>query len=162
MATFAVSRLFSSTLYGLAFLLCSSTVHAQFRPRLLNEPATAERFHIEVSAAIWKPTADVAISSESFGIPGTSIDFKRDLGLTDQSFPEFKVTLQPIGHHKLRMDVIPMSYTASTTLTRDIVFNGQRYTVNLPVSSTFDWKAWRFNYEFDFIAKNRGFAGFII
>jgi hypothetical protein len=155
------ARFASWTLYALVFLACSSTASAQFRPRL-NEPTPAEQFHIEASAALWKPSATVVISSESFGIPGTAIDFKRDLGLTDQTLPEFKITLRPGGHHKLRVDVVPMSYTSSTVLTRDVVFNGQRYSVNLPVNSVFEWTAWRFNYEFDFLAKSRYFVGLVI
>ena len=104
MATLA-SRLLSWTPYGIAFLLCSSTVHAQFQPRPITEPASAERFHIEASAAIWRPSADIVISSEGFGIPGTSIDFKRDLGLADQALPEFKFTLQPVRSQKLRAEL---------------------------------------------------------
>jgi hypothetical protein len=143
-------------------LLCTSTADAQFRPRPIDEPPASERFVVEGSAALWRPSADVAISSEAFGIAGTTIDFKQDLGLTDKSLPEFKLTLQPVRNHKLRAQVIPIKYEASIRLARDIIFNGQRYSVNLPVSSTLDWKAWRFNYEFDFITKNRGFAGFVI
>jgi hypothetical protein len=156
------AKILSWTLYAILFLTCSSPVSAQFRPRLMNEPTGAEQFHIEVSAALWKPSADVLVSSEAFGIRGTAIDFKRDLGLTDQTLPEFKITLRPAGHHKLRMDVVPMSYTSSTTLTRDVVFNGQRYSLNLPITSTFDWTAWRFNYEFDFLAGSRYFVGVVI
>src|SRR5216117_4106044 len=161
MATLA-SRLLSWTPYGIAFLLCSSTVHTQFRPRPITEPASAERFHIEASAAIWRPSADIVISSESFGIQGTPIDFKQDLGLTDKALGEFKFTLRPTRHHKLRAQVIPMKYESSTTLTRDVVFNGQRYRVNVPVTSTFDWKAWRFIYEFDVIAMNQWFVGVLV
>jgi hypothetical protein len=144
-----------------AFFLYVAPADAQFRPRPLNEPATGEEFHIEASVAIWRPSTDIAISSELFGILPTTIDFKRDLGLTDQTLPEFKFTLRPFRNHKLRAQVIPMTYESSTRLLVDIVFNGQRYGVNLPVNWTFDWTAWRFNYEFDFITKNRGFAGFI-
>src|SRR5262249_6770011 len=43
-----------------------------------------------------------------------------------------------------------------------IVFNGQRYRIGIPVTSTLDWKAYRFGYEFDFVRKNWGFAGFIL
>jgi hypothetical protein len=147
---------------AIAAFLCAAPAHAQFRPRPLNEPATGEQFHIEASAAIWRPSADIVISSESFGIQGTPIDFKQDLGLTDKALGEFKFTLRPTRHHKLRAQVIPMKYEASTTLTRDVVFNGQRYSVSLPVTSTFDWKAWRFIYEFDVIATNQWFAGFLV
>jgi hypothetical protein len=143
-------------------VLSALPADAQFRPRPLNEPATAEQFHIEASAAIWKPSADITISSESLGIPGSLIDFKRDLGLTDEIAPEFKFTLQPVRTQKLRVQVIPIKYEKSARLTRDVVFNGQRYTAGLPVSSTLDWKAWRFTYEFDFIARNQWFVGFII
>ena len=145
-----------------AVFLCAAPADAQFRPRPLNEPATGEQFHIEASAAIWRPSADIVISSESFGIQGTPIDFKQDLGLTDKALGEFKFTLRPTRHHKLRAQVIPMKYESSTTLTRDVVFNGQRYRVSVPVTSTFDWKAWRFIYEFDVIAKNQWFVGVLV
>src|SRR5205809_6131236 len=107
-----------------AVFLCAAPADAQFQPRPLNEPATGEQFHIEASAAIWRPSADIVISSESFGIQGTPIDFKQDLGLTDKVLGEFKFTLRPTRHHKLRAQVIPMKYESSTTLTRDVVFNG--------------------------------------
>jgi hypothetical protein len=157
-----VARLFTSVGCATAILLSAAPVHAQFRPRPINVPPTGEQFHIEASAAIWRPSADVTISSEALGIQGTPIDFKKDLGLQDKSLPEFKFTLRPVPGHKLRAQVIPMTYEASTRLTRDVIFNGQRYSVNLPVNSTFEWKAWRFNYEFDFIVKNQWFVGFII
>src|SRR6266513_4754923 len=85
-----------------AVFMCAAPADAQFQPRPLNEPATGEQFHIEASAAIWKPSADIVISSESFGIQGTPIDFKQDLGLTDKALGEFKFTLRPTRHHKLR------------------------------------------------------------
>jgi hypothetical protein len=156
------SRFMSRTLYAVVILLCSSPAHAQFRPRPLNEPAAGEQFHIEASAAIWRPSADVVISSAGFGIPGTPIDLKRDLGLTDQGVSQFKFTFQPVRSQKLRAEIIPMKYDASITLTRDVVFNGQRYSINLPVTSTFEWKAYRFDYEFDFISRPRWFVGFLI
>jgi hypothetical protein len=157
-----LSLFFSRIALVAAILLPAAPAHAQFRPRPLNEPAASEQFHIEASAAIWRPSADITISSESLGIPGSVIDFKRDLGLTDKTVPEFKLTLQPVRTQKLRAQVIPITYEASSRLTRDLIFNAQRYTANQPVSSTLDWKAWRFNYEFDFIAKNQWFVGFIL
>jgi hypothetical protein len=157
-----LSRLFASFAAPALLLLFSSPAYAQFRPRPMTELVPSEQFHIEVSAALWRPTADIGISSESLGISGTTIDFKKDLGLTDHNLGEFKLTLQPVLHHKLRAQVIPMNYDSSTRIMRDIIFNGQRYSLNLPVTSTFEWKQYRFNYQFDFIAKSRGFAGFII
>jgi hypothetical protein len=70
--------------------------------------------------------------------------------------------LRPARSHKFRMQYIPIQYDATATLKRTLIFNGQAYALNVPVTSTLDWKAFRFNYEYDFIVKNRGFAGFII
>ena len=158
-----VTRMYAwAGLLTFAALLLASPASAQYRPRPLNDPATGEAFHIEGSASWWRPTSDMTVASEGLGIPGTSIDFKRDLGMTDQSFPALSVVLKPGQRHKLRMQYIPIKYEAAATLRRTIVFNGQAYPLNLPVNSTLDWKAYRFNYEFDFVSKNRGYAGFII
>jgi hypothetical protein len=42
------------------------------------------------------------------------------------------------------------------------VFNGQRYTIGLPVTSELEWKSWRFGIEYDFISRSRGFFGVIL
>ena len=41
----------------------------------------------------------------------------------------------------------------------DLIFNGIRYKVALPVHTTLEWKAYRFGYEYDFVYKDRGFFG---
>jgi hypothetical protein len=156
------SRLIRWTASVVALLVSAVPAHAQFNPRPLNEPASGEQFHVEASAALWRPSADISISSEALGIAGTLIDFKRDLGITDKMLGEFEFTLQPVRRHKIRAQIIPIKYEASTRVIRDLIFNGQRYSLNLPVTSTIDWKAWKFNYEFDFIAKNQWLVGFIL
>jgi hypothetical protein len=104
----------------------------------------------------------MTVSSESLGILGSQISFKDDLGLTDKSLPEFQLVLRPFRSHKLRVQYIPIQYDASATLTKDVIFNGIRYRLGLPTNSSLDWKALRFGYEYDFIVKNNGFAGFIL
>lgn len=142
--------------------LLPSPARAQFQPRPLNDPATGERYHIEASASMWRPTTNMSVASESLGIVGTTIDFKNDLGIQDKGLPAFSIVLQPARSHKFRGQIIPMKYTASSTLRRPLIFNGQLYPLNLPVNSSLDWKAYRLNYEFDFINKSRGYGGFII
>jgi hypothetical protein len=145
-----------------ATLGVAAPARAQFKPQPLNDPATGEKYHIEGGVAYWFPTADFVVASEGLGIAGTSIDFKRDLGLTDQRFPEVQLTLKPTRGQKLRFQYIPILYDQSAVLKTNIVFNGISYGVNIPVNSTLDWKAYRFAYEYDFVVKNRGFAGFIV
>ena len=152
-------------LYGalaIALLFVASPVAAQFTPRSLNDPATGEQFHIEGSAGFWVPSANMSIASEALGIVGSTIDFKNDLGLTDQRFSEISVVGRPARKHKLRFSYIPIEFIQESTIKRDIKFNGQLYAKGLPVNSDLLWKAYRFAYEYDFITKNRGFGGFIL
>jgi hypothetical protein len=153
---------------GLAGLMLMAAVpaSAQYKPRPLNDPATGEKFHIEAGASFWNPSADLTVSSAGTGsltgIAGTEINAKRDLGFEDKRLPSLELFLRPAAAHKFRLQYIPIKFEANATLQRDIVFNGIRYRLGIPVNSTLDWKAYRFGYEYDFIRKNRGYAGFIL
>jgi hypothetical protein len=156
LSTWAVSA-------ALALVAIAAPAEAQYKPRPLNDPATGEMFHIEADASFWTPSADMTIASESFGIPGTTIDLKKDLNVTDQRFPALNVQLRPARSHHLRFQYIPISYEGNAPhLSRDVIFNGIRYSINTPVNSTLDWKAYRFGYQYDFLVKNKGFAGVIL
>ena len=155
-------RLYTLAALVAATLGAAAPASAQYKPQPLNDPATGETYHIEGGIAYWSPSADIVVSSTGLNIVGTNIDFKRDLGLTDQHFPEVQLTFRPARSQKLRFQYIPIQYNQSAVLTANIVFNGQRYQLGLPVNSTLNWKAYRFAYEYDFVVKNRGFAGFIV
>jgi len=121
-----------------------------------------EDYHVEVAYGLWTPAREILVSSESLGIIGSTIDAVADLGFGTEVFSDFRVVVRPARKFKLRFGYTPIKYEGDTIITRTIVFNGQRYTVGLPVTSELDWKAWRFGTEFDFIARSRGFAGLIL
>jgi hypothetical protein len=135
---------------------------AQYRPRPVNDAPPAENFLIEGSVGLWRPSPAMSISSESFGIVGSRIDLRQDLGLTNTRLGELHVVFHPWRKHKFRFQYIPLDYQQTATLKREIVFNGQRYNVGLPVISELDWQAYRFGYEYDFISMRRGFGGVIL
>lgn len=156
-------RLYASCCVALAFVLVAAApVQAQFRPRPISEPPTGETYHIEAAAGFWFPAATIIAASEGLGIQGTTIDFKTDLGLQDQRFPDLRLVLSPSRRHKFRFEFIPIKYEQSATVRRRIVFNGIAYNIGLPVKSELEWNASRFAYEFDFVSNNRGFAGFVL
>jgi len=152
--------------WGVLALLCfaAAPASAQYQPRALNDPPTGEKYHIEAAASFWFPTADIVVASAGggtlSGLAGTQIDAKRDLALTDQRLTMLDLVLRPARAHKFRFQYIPVDFTQSTTLNRDIVFNGIRYSLGIPVNSTLDWKTFEFGYEYDFVVKNWGFVGF--
>jgi hypothetical protein len=145
-----------------ALLLAAAPVRAQYQPRPLNDPATGETYHIEGAVNLWFPTANMFVSSEGLGQTPTLIDFKNDLGLQDQHFANFRLVLKVSSGNKFFLQFTPIKYTQTGSPSRAIIFNGQRYDINVPVNSTLDWKAYRFGYEYDFVKTNRGYGGFIL
>jgi hypothetical protein len=145
-----------------ALLFLAVPAHAQYQPRPLNDPATGESYHIEAAADMWSPSISATVRSEGLGIPGNNIDIKRDLGVVDKRMSALDLVLRPSPRHKFRVQYLPIKYQAASTLNQDIVFNGIRYRIGLPVNSSFDWKTYSFGYEFDFVQKNWGFVGFIL
>ncbi len=142
--------------------LAASTAHAQYSVKGPSDPATGERYHVEIGGFLWNPTPDIIISSESLGIVGSSIDFVNDLGIQKTRFKQIRVVLRPARKHKLRFEYTPITYDAVGRLTASLVFNGIRFPVTLPVSTNLQWKAYRFGYEYDFVSRDRGFVGLIL
>ena len=153
-------RLYGWAVLTATLLSIAAPASAQYKPPKLEDPATGESYHVEAGAGLWFPTADFVVSSEQLGIPGSPINVKRDLGLIDQRFPILDIQLRPARSHKFRLSYIPVNYTQTATLAQDIIFNGIRYRLGLPVNSTLDWKTYEFGYEYDFVVKNWGFVGF--
>ena len=145
-----------------SLLLAAPPAFAQFQPRSVYDPPTGEGFRIEGFAGFWSPAADMVISSESLGIPGSRIDFKQDLLLKDHKIRDLRITGKAGRKHKFRFQTVPINYeTEGVTVKRDIVFNGQRYSVGVPVNWVTQWQTYRFGYEYDFLVKNWGFIGFL-
>lgn len=145
-----------------ALLVAAAPAAAQFTPRTLNDPATGETYHIEGSIGLWRPTFNGTVSSEGLGIPGSLIDLKSDLNLQDSAVPEFQLVLRPTRKFKLRGQAISMKYDQTARLSRDLVFNGQRYRASTDVGSTLEWQAYRAGIEYDFVSRDRGFGGLLL
>lgn len=156
------TRAAAITLLCLTFGL-AAPARAQYSVKRGSDPATGERYHVELAGAIWNPTPDIIISSESLGIVGTDIDFVNDLGIAKKRFRQVKVVLHPARKHKFRFEYTPIVYDAPDGhLTVPIVFNGIKFPVTLPVTTNLTWKAYRFGYEYDFISRDRGFVGLLL
>jgi hypothetical protein len=145
-----------------AVLLMPMNADAQFSATPFSDPATGERYHIEASFGWWNPSPEFEIASESLGVLGTRIDAVADLGIEKKQIPELRIVLRPGRKHKFRLDYLPMTYSAVSTVHREIIFNGIRYGVNLPVTTELSWKTWHLGYEYDFIYRDRGFVGIVL
>lgn len=147
-----------------AFLLVliAAPSWAQVSEQETSRGPLGDRYRVEVSGTLWNPTVAGLVSSEQFGIIGDTIDFQSDLGYKQTKFGDFRMVLRPSRKSKFRIQYTPIAYTASADFQRDIVFNGIKFPVSLPVRSTFEWKVLRIGYEYDFVANDRGFVGMLI
>lgn len=158
------TRLFATTLCLIAGLSAAAPAQAQYGARrATSNRATGEDYHVELAGTIWSPTPDpIVISSESLGILGTNVDFVNTLGIEKTTFKQLKVVLRPATKHKFRFEYTPIEYDAQKVVTASFIFNGQRFDVGVPVTTNLQWKAYRFGYEWDFVYRNRGFAGLLL
>ncbi len=144
-------------MYGL--LLLPVAAQAQYGATPFRDPATGESYHIEAAAAFWNPPLDLKVRSEQLGIAGTQLDAVTDLGLTQKRLTELRFVLRPAKKHKFRLNYLPMKYTGQSTVHRTFIFNGQSFGANLPLATDLEWTTWLVAYEYDFIYRDRGFAG---
>jgi hypothetical protein len=143
-------------------VLTAAPAHAQYGFRGSSNRATGETYHVEIGGFLWNPTPDIVLSSEQFGLVGDPIDFVNDLGIEKKQHTQLRVVLRPGTKHKFRFEYTPLGYEAEGTIARDVVFNGIRFPISLPVASELTWKAYRFGYEWDFVYMDRGFVGLLL
>ena len=143
-------------------LLVPAAAQAQFAATPFLDPATGERYHIEASLGFWNPPPQFEIASESLGQLGSTINAVTDLGIQQKRISDLRIVLRPARKHKFRLNYVPMSYNASSTVSRDLVFNGILYRVNLPVTTSLTWNTWHLGYEYDFLYRDRWFVGLVL
>ncbi len=140
-------------------VLAASSAEAQFRP---SDPAPGEDFVLELGLAFWQPTPVLRIQTGALAaIAETDVDLVEEFGIEDKRFREFRAVLKPGRKHKLRFSHVPIEYDAEATLARTITFGGRTFTVGLPATANLTWDMWRFGYEWDVVARDRGFFGVI-
>lgn len=149
---------------GITFLLAAiaTPAAAQYSAPKLSGGAVGEDYHIQASAGFWNPSLMGTVASEQFGITGSKIDFVNDLQFKQTRFVDFRAEVKAGKRNKLFFQYTPITYSSDTTLPREVVFNGQKFTANLPIQALLDWKVMRVGYELDVISVDRGFLGAIL
>ena len=128
-----------------------STAAAQYRSVPV-EGGIAENYHIEAAYGWWDATPELIVNSESLGIVGSDIDLISDLGIEKHRLGKFDLVLKPSKKHRFKYQHLPIKYeTDAHRVTREFIFNGQRYTIGLPVTTSVDFSSDSFGYEYDFL-----------
>jgi len=158
----SVCRVYVFLILGVFGLLSApATASAQYRSRgrSASTEAIAEDYHIEAGYNFWNAEPSLIVNSESLGILGTDVNLITDLGIEKHKLGTLNVVLKPTKKHRFKFQYLPIKYDAESRVTREFVFNGQRYSVGLPVNTTVDFTTYGFGYEYDFLYYKRGFVG---
>ena len=144
---------------ALSCLILSARAEAQFRPP---DPAPGENFVVELGLMFWEPTPGLMIQTGALAALGENeVDFVQEFGIESNRFKEFRSVIKAAKKHKIRVSHVVAEYNASTILERTISFGGQTFPVSVPVTADLKWRVWRFGYEWDFVAMDRGVIGLI-
>ncbi len=127
---------------------------AQFR-------SVGERYVVEILGGEWFPPPNPVIVRDAPSVPGTEINFAVDLGVTSRRFSMWRLGVRLAQRQKARVEWLPIRYSAETVTQRSLIYDGITFAAGLPTVSELEWLAWRFGYEYDLIAHERGFVGII-
>ena len=107
----------------------------------------------------WFTSIDGDLRVDAEGLTGTKLDLKDDLGFGDESYPIVEAFVG-LGRHHLSLAYYRAEYDGTNDLTRDIVFNGEVFTVGDQISSKLNYDTFDFQYQYDFLNLENVLAGF--
>ncbi|MDH5355625.1 MAG: TIGR04219 family outer membrane beta-barrel protein [Gammaproteobacteria bacterium] len=101
---------------------------------LLSSQAQADFIGFQVGASSWNPDYSGTMAN------GTGLNIENDLGFTDDSLSMIWLKLEhPVPMvPNVRFSSNDLDAAASSTLTRDITYNGQAFTTGTDITSQFD------------------------
>jgi len=122
-------------------------------------PASSSAFEVGARGYYWFPSLDGNVTVDQAGIVGTSIDFDKDLGIDDESYPMVEAFIGA-GKHHFSLAYTNIEYSGTKTLTKSIVFNGKTYSASALVSSSIEYRQLDFSYQYDLLNLENVLAGF--
>jgi len=142
-----------------AGLLLAGRAEAQFA---VSDPAPGEDYTVELGLMFWQPTPTLLIQTGALTqITGGEVDFVQEFGIENKRFTEFRIVARPGRKHKIRFSRVAMRYDEEAILQRTVTFGGRTFNIGAPATADLKWDLYRIGYEWDFVARDRGFVGVI-
>jgi outer membrane protein len=120
-------------------------------------PASSLAIEVGARGYYWFPSLDGTAKVEESGI-GTTIDFDKDLGIDDENYPCVEAFVG-LGNHHLSLTYTEIDYSGKETLTRDIDFAGETYSVGALVTSSLEYRMIDLYYQYDLLDLENILAG---
>jgi hypothetical protein len=114
-----------------------------------------KRTTLELEGRYWIPDLRGKVkASETF--IDTKIDFKRDLGIKDENFPEVRLTWYTGPKSRIRLSYTQAGFEGDENLSRTIEFDGQAYTAGTRVETDVKVRYLRLGWAWQFIDVGKG------
>jgi hypothetical protein len=120
--------------------------------------AFAERdVRVEFEGRFWFTDLEGRVKVTDADI-GTDINFKKDLDIKDEGYPEVRLTWYAGKKSKIRFAYTQVAYEGDAKLQRTILFDGTRYNAGTRVLTDLDVKYLRAGWAWQFINIDNGFV----
>ena len=122
-------------------------------------PASTLAFEIGARGYYWFPSLDGNVQVDEAAIIGTTINFENDLGIEDENYPSVEVFLGG-GKHHLSLTYTDIDYSGENTPTKQITFNGKKYSTTYIIESSIEYRVMDLHYQYDFLNLENVLSGF--
>ncbi len=112
--------------------------------------AFAQDAVLEFEGRYWMPDLTAKVKVVESGI-GTSVNFKSDLGVENENFPEGRLIWNIGPNSKVRLFYTQAKFEGDKTITQDIAFNGKTYSASTRVNSKLDLQYFGLGWIWEFI-----------
>lgn len=107
----------------------------------------------ELEFMYWFPSLDMQAKASG---EGTRVDFKDDLGVSDQGFPGGRLRWFTGDYGWIQAEYMGSGYSESTTLDRDIYWKGKRFKAGTPVETDLSMEFARIGWAWPFLSVGDG------
>lgn len=126
------------------------------------ELPSQENYHLRAEYWKWWPNLTSQIQKGFGTTPGTLLDLKNDLGVTDKSTWEVRGAIKFSPGFKLRGDYTAFDYLGNTNAATNFSFGQNLYRAGTHVTTTVKGGYYTGALEWDFVKSRQGFLGAFI
>ena len=94
----------------------------------------------EFEGRYWMANLEGKVSVTTDTALGTDIDLENDLGISDENFPEARMSWYPTEKSQIRLSYTQVGYDATKVLDKTVTFSGKTYTSGTTVNTSIDVK----------------------
>lgn len=116
-------------------------------------PAPHAPRRVEVVVGAWHPGPNLRLAATDRDILGTEIDLRRDLAMEPRWLADVQARIRVAQRHAFRVEYLPVLGDGRAVLDRDVTYLGEVFAAGERVTSTLDWRVYRFGYEYGVVSR---------